>query len=234
MSNPFTLVHADVCRASTSTIFIDSIAAEPVNNPLTQNLPVYGREQYFANSLVQPLVQPVLIKFTSFGNTNLGSFAGGHQLAEWVQVDNCIVVNGEDLALVNPNTDDENWFSLGNTISEHSQVTAHIMIATIGEGEEFTAMPQMDVIATPNKFTQTFPKGVMGRYNHNHVPDGSDTAFKLTRQAQPDGPDFCAYLQGENWLDTTKAMNLNLANNTIQNGQVLQPNNVAIYFYHGE
>ncbi|NOU49512.1 hypothetical protein HG263_02980 [Pseudoalteromonas sp. JBTF-M23] len=234
MSNPFTLVHADVCRASTSTIFIDSIAAEPVNNPLTQNLPVYGREQYFANSLVQPLVQPVLIKFTSFGNTNLGSFAGGHQLGEWLQVNECIVVGGENLALVNPNTGDDNWFSTGNTISEHSQVTAHIMIATIGEGEEFTAMPQMDVIAAPNQFAQTFPKGVMGRYNLNHVPDGSNTAFNLTRQAQADGPNFCAYNQGGSWLDATNAMNLNVATNTISNGQILAPNNVAIYFYDAQ
>ncbi|CAH9054967.1 hypothetical protein PSECIP111951_01146 [Pseudoalteromonas holothuriae] len=231
MINPFTLVHSDICRASSNTIFIDSQAPSPEANPLTQNLPVLNREQYFAASGVIQMSQPVLIKFTSFGNTNMASFAGGQALHEWVQVNSCVVLNGEELALVNPNTEDENWFSSGNTLGEHSQVTAQIMIATEAQGEEFSAMPYIDIIGAPQKIADTFPKGVIGQYNSNHIPNGTNTTFALNQQALAEGPEFCAYKQNEQWLDATSGMNLNIYANTISNADILQTNTVALYFY---
>ena len=179
--------------------------------------------------------QTVWIKFLNYlykadaMKANIDTFAGGHSLNTWVPVTHCEVIdNGQSIVLVNPNTGSSDWVSNGNA----NNVEAQIVITTAFETNEFDAMPYVDVIGHIDDIVATFPKGVMGQVNPNYVPDGSGQRFDLTQHARHKGPDFCAYKHGEQWHTATSAMALDTVQSSISSADILQPNSVALYFYH--
>ncbi|OHU87816.1 MULTISPECIES: hypothetical protein [Pseudoalteromonas] len=225
---PYTLINTDFCHDSEMTIYID--VNNNVNpNPLTKNLPLFNRAKYFSYADTQKFDIPtVLIKFLDYGDTDLGSYAGGHPLDTWVKVDRACLLNSRThIALINPNNGNANWIDTGRA----STIKAQIIVPTDYQGCEFESLPYVDIIGDPDKVVELFPQGVIGQWNPNHVPDGSGERFALNRKAISGDNDLVTFYNGEQWETSTNAMNLVAQSNTISHPTVFAQDNVALYFY---
>ncbi|NOU49522.1 hypothetical protein HG263_03030 [Pseudoalteromonas sp. JBTF-M23] len=224
---PFTLINSDYCHDSEMTIYLD--IKNDNANLLTKNLPLFNRDRYFAYRDNDKFdIDSVLIKFLDYGDTDLGTYGGGHPLNTWIQVDRgCLLNSRNHIALVNPNNNSANWISSGRA----STIRAQIIMPTQYQGCEFDVLPYVDIIGSADNIAATFPNGVVGQWNPNHIPDGSGERFALTKKAVSGDNDLVTFYNGEQWESSESAMNLVAQSNSISHPTIFAQDNVALYYY---
>ncbi|AXQ98625.1 hypothetical protein [Pseudoalteromonas piscicida] len=194
---PFTKLKSGACYDSAVTIYIYS----KINSAVSS---LVGRDVYYQSgaivskysNLASFKADPVAIKFTDPGNTNLTTFSGGTPLNQWIIIDNFSVQwNSSFIALTNPNTGNMNWFNTGRA----STIQAELLFPTDQSNAEFDILPWTDIVAKPDNFKSTFPDGVQGQWIPK-LPDGT-AGYPLNRKLSGDTLSATFSIdQGQTWV----------------------------------